>query len=102
LLTTYAIDCEKRMSHNSGIRHIADRAALYWICLYGHVTPDRCDQLAGMQATLIDAGGELPMTILTGRLPDQAALAGVLTCLYEYGLALISVERREAELFPRR
>jgi hypothetical protein len=102
LLTTCARNSEKHMSHNHRLRHIADSAALYWICLYGHVTPDWCDRLAGMRATVIDAAGELPVTVLTGRLPDQAALAGVLTCLHEYGLALISVERREAELFPGR
>ncbi|MFN8468208.1 MAG: hypothetical protein U0X20_21800 [Caldilineaceae bacterium] len=54
-----------------------------------------------MEATVIDGGGELPMTVLTGQLPDQAALAGVLTCLHDYGLALISLERREAELLQR-
>jgi hypothetical protein len=54
-----------------------------------------------MKATTIDAGGELPMTVLTGQLPDQAALAGVLACIHDYGLALISLERREAEPVQR-
>jgi hypothetical protein len=49
-----------------------------------------------MTATVIDADSELPMTILTGQLPDQAALAGVISCLLDYGVAVISLERREA------
>lgn len=89
------------MNHDSRIRHIADRTAHYWICVYGHVAPDWCEQLGGMKATAVDSGSGLPMTVLTGQLPDQAALAGVLTCLHDYGLALISLERREAELLQR-
>lgn len=89
------------MIHDNRIPHIADRKAHYWICVYGHVTPGLCEQLGGMKATVVDGGGELPMTVLTGQLPDQAALAGVLTCLHDYGLALISLERRETEL-PQR
>ena len=85
------------MDHDSRLRHIADRAALYWICLYGQITPDVCERLGGMTATVIDADGELPMTVLIGQLPDQAALAGVLSCLLDYGVAVISLERREAQ-----
>ena len=86
------------MNHNGRLGHITDSAALYWICLYGQVTPDVCERLGGMKATVIDADGELPMTILTGQLPDQAALAGVLSCLLDYGVAVISLERRDAAL----
>jgi len=89
------------MDHDSRLRHIADRAALYWICLYGQITPDVCERLGGMTATVIDADGELPMTVLIGQLPDQAALAGVLSCLLDYGVAVISLERREAQLCQR-
>lgn len=90
-----------RMNKHSRLHHVADHAALYSICLYGRATPEICEQLGGMKATVIDADCGLPMTVLTGYLPDQAALAGVLNCLHDYGLALISLERREAELFQR-
>jgi len=33
-----------------------------------------------------------PVTFLTGRLADQAALTGVLNALYDLGFALLSVE----------
>ncbi len=89
------------MNHYNSIRHIADSAAFYRICLYGHLTPDVCEQLGGMKATVINAAGGLPMTVLAGHLLDQAALAGVLTSLYDYGVALISLERRETELVQR-
>lgn len=89
------------MNHNSRIQHFADRAAFYWICLQGQVTPDMCERLGGMKATVINTDGDLPATVLVGQLPDQAALAGVLACLLDYGLGLISLERREAELFVR-
>jgi hypothetical protein len=83
------------MSRNTRIRQIADSAAYYKICLYGRVTPDWSENLGGMQAALIDRQGETPVTVLTGILPDQAALAGVLGCIYNYGFALKSLERRE-------
>lgn len=86
------------MSRNTRIRQIADSAAYYRICLYGHVTPDWSENLGGMQAAVIGGQGETPMTVLTGMLPDQAALAGVLGCIYNYGFALKSLERRETNV----
>ncbi len=83
------------MSRHTRLRHIADSAAYYRICLYGHVTPDWSENLGGMQAAVINGQGEPPMTVLTGMLPDQAALAGVLGCIYNYGFALKSLERRD-------
>jgi hypothetical protein len=83
------------MSQDNQLRHPADTAAHYQICLYGRITPECEERLGGMQATVIDAGGKAPQTILTGYLSDQAALSGVLACVYDYGLALISVQRHE-------
>jgi hypothetical protein len=51
------------------------------------------DWLGGMTLTHTNQGE----TILTGVLPDQAALYGVLTCLRDLGLTLISVRRCEAD-----
>jgi hypothetical protein len=35
---------------------------------------------------------EAPVTVLTGEFQDQAALAGVLSTLYDLGIPLLSVE----------
>ena len=43
------------------------------------------------------AGGGPATTTLTGVLPDQAALAGLLQKLYTLGLPLVEVRRKEAE-----
>jgi RNA binding exosome subunit len=43
------------------------------------------------QATGTDGN---PITVLTGRLPDQAALRGILTRLWDLNLTLISVTRK--------
>jgi hypothetical protein len=72
-----------------------DRAACYSICLHGVVTRECEERLGGLKVADVKTDSELPVTVLSGRLPDQAALAGVLTCLYEYGLPLLSVERSE-------
>ncbi|NIV35904.1 MAG: hypothetical protein GWN58_42580 [Anaerolineae bacterium] len=43
------------------------------------------------------ADGGPAITTLTGVLPDQAALAGLLQKLYTLGLPLVEVRRKEAE-----
>jgi hypothetical protein len=42
------------------------------------------------------AGGKPTITTLTGVMPDQAALAGLLQKLYTLGLPLVEVRRKEA------
>jgi hypothetical protein len=44
-----------------------------------------------------DADGH-PLIVLTGRLPDQAAVQGVLQKLYNLGFPLISVEKIDQEV----
>jgi hypothetical protein len=83
------------MSRKRNSHILAETAAHYSISLYGRMTEGCAERLWGMQATVVNADGEWPVTILTGRLPDQAALAGVLMCIYEYGLPLIALQRRE-------
>ena len=48
-------------------------------------------------STEIDPDGN-PLIVLSGRLPDQAAVQGVLQKLYNLGFALISVEKIDSEL----
>ncbi len=66
--------------------------AIYRICVKGALGPEWSNRLAGMQITQVDEG----KTLLVGRLSDQAALAGVLTALYELHLPVSSVECLEA------
>jgi hypothetical protein len=53
------------------------------------------DRLGGVR--LRGLGRALPVTELSGRLLDQAALLGVLVTLYDLGLPLLSVSCRAAE-----
>ena len=52
-----------------------------------HATDDAAGQAEGRPA----------ITTLTGVMPDQAALAGLLQKLYTLGLPLVEVRRKEAE-----
>ena len=57
-------------------------------------TPDEAEAIArrlgGMVVTVHEATGE-PHTTLSGVLPDQTALQGVLKSLYDLGLPVLSV-----------
>ena len=59
--------------------------------------PSWSDGLEGMNVTRADSAGGADQTVLVGRLPDQAALSGVLNTLYELHLPVLSVECLEAE-----
>jgi hypothetical protein len=66
--------------------------ATYAIRVQGTLGADWSDQLSGLHITVLWKRSE-SVTELFGRLPDQAALIGVLTSLYDLGLPLLSVER---------
>lgn len=68
-----------------------DRPAMYRIRVTGHLPESWSDRLGGMTIT-DDSGSGAPVTILCGRLLDQAALLGVLNALYGLHLPLVSVE----------
>ncbi len=40
---------------------------------------------------------QYPVTILTGRVPDQAALIGIINSLFDLGCPLLAVECVEAQ-----
>lgn len=63
------------------------------IQIKGSIDPEWSDWLAGMQITR-QAGKE---TLLSGDLPDQAALFGVLSRLNSLGLALLSVHAEDMD-----
>ncbi len=65
----------------------------YEIRIKGHLDQSWADWLNGL-AISHEANGE---TLLTGSLPDQAALHGVLNRLRDLGIQLISVNPIEGE-----
>jgi hypothetical protein len=66
-----------------------DKPCIYEIRVEGHLTDHWLDWFDGL-AIRADPGGE---TVLSGPLPDQAALFGVLAKLHGLNLALILVKR---------
>ena len=67
--------------------------AIYRIRLQGILGEEWRDRVGEMQvisyATAAEGGA--PVTMLLGRVPDQAALAGVLNLVYSLGLPLLDV-----------
>lgn len=70
-----------------------DNPATYQIRVWGWLDASWSDRLAGMHISVSYLGKDPPITKLTGTLPDQAALSGVLNRLYDLGLPVISVVR---------
>jgi hypothetical protein len=66
-------------------------AAIYRIQARGTLDESWSDSVGGMDIVIKDDDGGA-ITHLTGKLPDQAALSGVLNLLYDLGLTLLSVE----------
>ena len=74
-----------------------DRPSVYRICVPGRLGTEWCHRVGGMNITEsrnADGGVE---TVLVGRLPDQAALSGVLNTLYELHMPVSLVECLEAD-----
>lgn len=68
-----------------------DQPAFYRIRVQGRLDGAWSDRLGGLT---VEAGGEerAPVTTLTGELPDQSALHGVLNTLFELHLPILSTE----------
>ena len=66
--------------------------ATYRIRVQGSLDKSWSDSLAGMGITTEDQGDSAPVTVLLGRVMDQAELTGVLNSLYELHLPILSVE----------
>jgi hypothetical protein len=63
----------------------------YRIEMVGQIDPEWSAVLAGLSiSTVQDPGGRI-LTILSGVLPDQASLRGVLTTLWDMNLILRSI-----------
>ena len=71
-------------------------AAVYQIRVQGRLDPSWRAWLHGMTIRCEAEGDGGPVTTLTGELPDQAALRGLLVRLWNLNLALISVARKDS------
>ncbi|MCP4691365.1 MAG: hypothetical protein GY859_25195, partial [Desulfobacterales bacterium] len=58
--------------------------AMYRIRAPGHIDASWSELIGEMKITTDSNAGQGPVTILVGRLEDQAALLGVLKALYDY------------------
>jgi hypothetical protein len=67
-------------------------AASYAIQVRGVVDPSWANDFGGLRVVSVGAGAGAT-TVLTGRLPDEAALLGVLNALSNLGFPLLGVER---------
>jgi hypothetical protein len=72
---------------NQGALSSGAHAGFFEIHVKGHLDQSWSDWLEGLEVTLLE-NGEM---ILSGHIPDQAALMGVLNRLYGLNLALLSV-----------
>lgn len=72
-----------------------DQPGVYRITVTGHLDVAWSEILHGM--AIVNAGEpDAECTTLTGHLPDQAALLGVLNTLYDRHVAVLAVERLAA------
>jgi len=71
--------------------------ATYRIRILGILDKKSSDYYGGMSIEHDVLLNQYPITILTGRLTDQAALIGVINSLYDIGCPLLSVECVEAQ-----
>ena len=68
------------------------RPKKYQITVHGHLEESLSERLAGMRITTSTGEERTPVTILEGRLIDQAELSGVLNTLHEWHFPILSVE----------
>ena len=64
----------------------------YALRVQGHLDPSWSDRLGGLRIEQQEAG----TTLLSGPLPDQAALHGLLLQIVRLGLVLLSLETSDA------
>ena len=69
------------------LTHPAD----YRICIVGRVKNGWSDFMTGLRESILREGGA-SVTELTGTVPDQSALFGLLCHIRDLGLPLLSVE----------
>jgi hypothetical protein len=70
-----------------------DETSVYRIKVQGVLPESWSERLQGMSITIDRSEESAPVSVLEGRLRDQAALSGVLNTLYERHFSVLSVER---------
>jgi hypothetical protein len=80
------------MAKNMNIQVPFDLPVPYRIQVQGPVAPSWSDRLQGMDIRQSTSDAGFVVSTLTGELPDQTALAGVLNTLHELHLSVLSVE----------
>ena len=70
--------------------------AAYQIRVKGHLDASWSDRLGGLAIETSDLDGDAIVSTLTGQLPDQSALSGVLNALVDLHHVLISVKRLDS------
>ena len=73
---------------------LADQPATYVIEVHGVVPTGLSERLGDMRITPLHRGGPAASRLVE-HMADQAALMSVLTYLYDRGMPLLSVTRRE-------
>jgi len=73
------------------------KPATYRISVEGALDEKWSSRLGGMQIVTQERETENPVTTLSGQVPDQAALVGVLNSLYELHLGILLVRLQEPE-----
>ncbi len=72
------------------------RPVSYQITIEGAVREDWSDWINGMEISIPNGEDKSQVTILTGKVTDQAALRGLLCRLWDLNLIIISIFRLEA------
>ena len=67
------------------------KPTIYQIEVEGEISADWSERIRGMEIVLMHRKNKKPISILTGEVADQSALAGILKTLFEFHLPVISV-----------
>lgn len=73
-------------------RITVDSPATYEMRLQGRLDQRWSEYMGGAEIRIVSGPDQAPVTVVTGRFQDQAALAGALNLFYDLGLPLLSVE----------
>ena len=68
------------------------KPAIYKIMVKGELNEDFSMRLGGMQISSEQRHGRYPVSVLIGKLSDQAELSGILNTLYEMHYIVLSVQ----------
>lgn len=75
------------------MRPVSSDDLIYEIVVLGHLDQDWSDWLSGLAIeTLVTAEGR-PLTKISGSLPDQSALVGLLIQLTDLNVGIVSINR---------